>query len=283
MLRRLALILCAVTPLAPISAETVSAGTVPAPLPGGLRQGVAGRVARVVDGDTLILDDGDAVRLIGIQAPRRPLGYPGTRPWRLASRAKAALEALVLGRRVRLFYGGRRVDRYGRRLAQLVRDDGLWVQGAMLARGLARVYSFADNRAGVPDMLAIERTARARNLGLWADPYYRIRTVAEAARSVGGFQIVEGTVRVATEVRGRLYLNFGDDWRTDFTILIDKRARRAFTWPWRSPGELDGRRIRVRGWVKRWNGPMIEVDHPEQIEMLDPEIGQAVRASGAGQ
>jgi hypothetical protein len=28
----------------------------------------------------------------------------------------------------------------------------------------------------------------------------------------------------------------------------------------------EGRRIRVRGWVEYWNGPMIEVTHPEQIE-----------------
>jgi micrococcal nuclease len=27
-----------------------------------------------------------------------------------------------------------------------------------------------------------------------------------------------------------------------------------------------GRRIRVRGWVESWNGPMIEITHPEQIE-----------------
>ena len=29
-----------------------------------------------------------------------------------------------------------------------------------------------------------------------------------------------------------------------------------------------GKRVRVRGWVARYNGPMIEATHPEQIEIL---------------
>ena len=31
---------------------------------------------------------------------------------------------------------------------------------------------------------------------------------------------------------------------------------------------LEGRVVRVRGWVESWNGPMIKVTHPEQIEVL---------------
>jgi len=31
-----------------------------------------------------------------------------------------------------------------------------------------------------------------------------------------------------------------------------------------------GRRVRVRGFIRWWNGPIIEVSHPEQIEVLGP-------------
>ena len=31
---------------------------------------------------------------------------------------------------------------------------------------------------------------------------------------------------------------------------------------------LAGLRIRVRGWIKSFNGPMIDATHPEQIEVL---------------
>ncbi len=72
----------------------------------------------------------------------------------------------------------------------------------------------------------------------------------------------------AAVVRGRVYLNFGPDWRTDFTIAIAPRDRRRFTRAGLLPGDWDGRRLRVRGWLKRYNGPMIEATHPEQIELL---------------
>ncbi len=47
-------------------------------------------------------------RLVGIQAPKLPLGRPGFSTWPLAWEAKRALERLVLGQRVTLSFGGRR-------------------------------------------------------------------------------------------------------------------------------------------------------------------------------
>ena len=35
------------------------------------------------------------------------------------------------------------------------------------------------------------------------------------------------------------------------------------------PLSYGGRRVRVRGWIKSYNGPMIEPSHPEQIEVLE--------------
>ena len=63
-----------------------------------LEEGGSGRVVEVVDGDTLVLDDVRQVRLVGIQAPKLPLGRPGFEAWPLGEKSKAALEALVLGR-----------------------------------------------------------------------------------------------------------------------------------------------------------------------------------------
>ena len=140
----------------------------------------------IVDGDTLLLEDGSEVRLVGVQAPKLPLGRPGFTAWPLAEAAKAALAELVQGRRLGLAFTGRRLDRHGRHLAHLVRDeDGLWIQGELLRRGLARVYSFADNRALVPEMLALEREARAGGLGIWAEAFYALRGPDEAGGHIG--------------------------------------------------------------------------------------------------
>ena len=236
--------------------------------PAGLTDGGSAAVASVVDGDTIVLKDGSQVRLVGIQAPKLPLGRPNFPTWPLAEDAKAALERLVDGKSVDMRYGCARRDRHGRHLAQLYTPDGTWVQGALLAGGFARVYSFPDNRAVVGEMLALEGQARSHRRGIWADPFYRVLTPDEAGRHLDTFQLVEGKVQNVAVVRGRAYLNFGADWRTDFTVAIAPADMRAFREAGLDPRALEGRRVRVRGWLKSMNGPMILATHPEQIEIL---------------
>ncbi len=239
-----------------------------------LEAGGRGQVVEIVDGDTLVLASGKEVRLVGIQAPKLPLGRKGFRAWPLAEEAKAALKSLTLGKTLALSYGGRRVDRHGRLLAHLHDETGRWIQGEMLNRGWARVYSFADNRALVADMLDRERAARAARRGIWAGSrpvwaFYRIRKASETPQFLNNFALVEGRVRKVATVRGKTFLNFGEDWRSDFTVTIQGRARRLFRDAGIDPAAYEGRQIRVRGWLKPFNGPMINASHPEQIELLE--------------
>ncbi|MCP4328914.1 MAG: thermonuclease family protein [Alphaproteobacteria bacterium] len=228
-----------------------------------------GVVAEVIDGDTIVLTDGREIRLVGIQAPKLPLGRAEFRAWPLAGAAKDAMEDLAGGRRVSLSFTGRRVDRHGRWLAHLHDDGGTWLQGTMLEHGLARVYTFADNDGPIDAMLALERTARDARRGIWGHPYYDIRTPASVTRDVGSFQLVEGQVLDAAIVRGRAYLNFGPDWKTDFTVTMAPDARRRFEDAGIDLTSLAGHRVRARGWIKSYNGPMIEATHPHQLEILD--------------
>lgn len=243
---------------APAAAETVRRGVVRA----------------VTDGDTVTLAGGVEIRLVGIQAPKLSLGRAGFRDWPLAERAKAGLEALALDAPVRLVYGGRRVDRHRRLLVHLERvaapgRPALWVQGEMLRRGLARVYTFPDNRARAGRMLALERAARAARRGIWGLRNYQVLGPGEAARRIGRFELVEGLVLRAAVVRGRTYLNFGADWRKDFTVAIARKHRRRFKRADIDLAALAGQRLRARGWIKWENGPMIEATHPEQLEVVE--------------
>jgi len=241
---------------------------------GKLAAGATAMVTEVVDGDTVVLDPAPGgaaqVRLVGIQAPKLPLGRKGFKPWPLAPDAKRALERLVLEKSVTLYFGGTAKDRHGRHLAHLFTHEGIWVQGRLLADGMARVYTFPDNRAVVPEMLARENAARDARLGIWSHPFYAVRAVDPALlmRRLGTFQLIEGRVMAAARVKSRVYLNFGEDWRSDFTVALDSRARRAFKKAGMDPLALENRRIRVRGWLRKHNGPMIEASHPEQIEAL---------------
>jgi endonuclease YncB( thermonuclease family) len=229
------------------------------------RKNVDATVVDVIDGNTVVLEAGAELRLAGIEVPKAAPGGPALS---LAEDARAALERLTSGKRVVVRYESDRPDRYGRMTAHLYTADGAWVQGQLLMSGFARVWTRFDQRARVAEMLALEREARVKRRGIWADARYRIRTVESAERDVDSFQLVEGTVRSVSAVRGKTYLNFGLDWHTDFTIMIDKGDLRRFHEGGFEPRVYEGRRLRVRGWVRSLNGPMIVATHPEQIEVL---------------
>ncbi|MEO8297726.1 MAG: thermonuclease family protein [Burkholderiales bacterium] len=118
-------------------------------------------VIRVSDGDTLWLRTAPGkrplrVRLQGIDAPE--LCQPG------GTEARAALEALALGRRVQLRSGP--PDRYGRPLVHLQRA-GTDLASEMVRQG----WAWSDNYRGRPGpYAATERAARAAQRGLFATP-----------------------------------------------------------------------------------------------------------------
>jgi micrococcal nuclease len=232
---------------------------------GPLAEGGGAEVREAVDGDTVILADNRQVRLVGLQAPKLGLGRKNFKDWPLAEESKRAIAALTLGKRVTLRHGGTRQDRHGRVLAHLYRDDGLWIQGEMLKLGLARVYTFPDNRALAAEMYALEAEARAAQRGIWAHPFYAVRASEALKGDIDTFQIVAGTVVEAAAVKGAVYLNFGPDWRTDFTVRLDSAALKLFRAAKLDPLALKGRTIEVRGWLRFKDGPMIDASHPEQF------------------
>ncbi|WIY52497.1 thermonuclease family protein [Devosia sp. YIM 151766] len=261
------------TAIASLAAALLT-GASPAAACEGLRMAPGGLVTEVVDGDTVLLDSGLAVRLIGTQAPKLPLGRDDVSAWPLAPEAKAALENLALRREVQLGYGGEEKDRYGRALAHLFVGSGdslVWAQMHMIEAGLARVYSFPDNRRCLDQLLAGEARARAERLGIWTDPYYSVRAADrpdEWLDRAGGYELVEGRVLLADKNGPRVYLNFGRFWKEDFTAVIEAPALRLFERDGLDPLLLEGALVRIRGWVDDRDGPRIEVTHPEQIEVV---------------
>jgi len=230
-------------------------------------------VKEVIDGDTFrvepAIDGATVVKLVSIQAPGDSGPQANRRSWPLAERARGTLADLVLNETVELRFTGPKADRHGRLLAHVYRDDGTWIQGEVLERGFARVFSLADNRALTAEMLTLEDGARQQGRGIWNDPLYAVLTPDEAGRHTGSFQIVEGRVMKAARVKGYVYLNFGADWRTDFTVSVRVKDLRSFDDAGLDLLNLTGKEIRVRGWLKSYNGPMIDATHPEQIEVLE--------------
>ncbi|HYC05797.1 MAG TPA: thermonuclease family protein [Azospirillaceae bacterium] len=253
----------------PLLLAPLPALSAPVSLPAGLTPGPTVRVRGVVDGDTVELDDGTEVRLVGTQAPKLALGRRNFPDWPLSPESRDALARLARGRTVTLHTGGTPRDRHGRALAHLVRDDGLWLQGEMLRSGWTRLYTFPDNRAAAAEMRAAEAQARKKRANIWAHPFYAVRTPDRLAEDMDTFQLVEGRVARSARVRDRIYVNFGRDYRDDFTVEIERRHWRDFEAAGLDPLSLGGRRVEVRGWIGERNGPVIQATHPEQMAVLD--------------
>ena len=235
--------------------------------PNALDDGGQAVVARVADDASLILDDGRTVKLIGMR-------IPDTEPWH--GRALAVLKERIAGQAMRLRFDERRRDRYGHSLAQVVLEHGIWLQAQLVSQGLAEVDSLGDNRAMIPSLLKIEARARAGKAGLWEDPHYAVVPAGAIAKDpkphLGRFGIVEGRVVSVAERSNWSFVNFGADWHTDFTIAVAAGNRKALRDGGIDLAALKGTRVRVRGWIRDWNGPLIEVTHAEQIERLaEPE------------
>jgi endonuclease YncB( thermonuclease family) len=244
-----------------------------------LEAGPRRSVVSVIDGETLGLDDGSEVRLVGALAPRAADAARELSSWLPEAEATAALTQLVLGQTVELAFAGRRSDRYGRLLAHafLVRDrQRAWVQGELLLRGHARAYALPQSSACLAELMQYEAVARATRRGVWSEAAYAERAAyrtRELMRYRGTYQLVAGRVARVAEVNGRTYLNFGADWRDDFTVGIAPTVLRAAAgWAGSLQGWA-GRNVRVRGWIERRNGPYIELSVPEQIELLEGTEG----------
>ncbi len=134
---------------------------------------LAGRVTRVVDGDTVKvrLTNGRGtrtVRYIGVDTPESV--KPGAPVECYAKQASEFNERLVTGRRVRLRVGRERTDRYGRLLAYvyLRGEGGRFVNAELVRRGYARTLEIPPNTDFADRFERLERRARDDGRGLWA-------------------------------------------------------------------------------------------------------------------
>jgi len=215
-------------------------------------------VTAVRDGRTLMLKDGRELRLVAIEA---------------GDESRAALEAAIGGRSLRLAALGEAKDRYGRTVAfAFAGEEAQSVQQALLAQGQARVAARVGDKSCADGLLAAEREARHAGRGLWANPNFAPlpaenlrRLEAERAR----FVLVQGKVLSVRESGGTIYMNFGRRWTQALTATMLRREARRFAAAGVEAKRLEGRRVLVRGWLEQRSGPTIELTAPEQIELAE--------------
>ena len=224
----------------------------------------AARVEYVIDGDTVVLENRDKLRLIGINAPELDSSSYSTQGYTAqayALEARLALVELVAGRQVDVVPGVDPRDYYGRLLAKVMLKDGTDVQQELLLRGYACAIAIPPNIQNLGRYLDAERIARADRLGIWSDPDYVVDLDSNAMVSRPGFAILAGTVTGVNQSKSNYYFSIGNK----LTIQLPGMKWQEY-WPILNARAVMGQRYEMRGWVKKRNdGYFVLISHPSMM------------------
>jgi micrococcal nuclease len=126
------------------------------------------RVARVIDGDTLLLETGQRLRLQGIDAPETVKPDHPVEPWGPEAAAFVRQFVEKAGGEVRLVFGIERIDAYGRQLAFVWHGDQM-LNAELVRAGLARArldYRYSGTMKRV--LATAQDEAQNAKRGIWS-------------------------------------------------------------------------------------------------------------------
>ncbi len=122
-------------------------------------------VKRVIDGDTIVLENGEHIRLIGVDTPE--LHHPKKPVQYFAKEAREFTVKECLGKMVRIEFDWQKKDKYGRTLGYVYFPDGTCLNKEIIRNG----YGYAYTRFPFRELNLyrnLERDARENGKGLWS-------------------------------------------------------------------------------------------------------------------
>ncbi|MFL8968624.1 hypothetical protein GUI37_04590 [Helcococcus kunzii] len=128
-------------------------------------------IEKIVDGDTIrIYKDGkvEKIRLLLVDTPES-VHSQQYKNVKLGTSAYIFTRDFLQGHKVSLEYDEEKIDRYGRTLAYVYRDDGKSLNKALLQASLAKVVLYEPNDKYYNEYKAIERQVRPKGNGIWAN------------------------------------------------------------------------------------------------------------------
>lgn len=134
-------------------------------------------VTRVIDGDTVVLNDGRHIRLIGVDTPESFTNRKLTKDAKALNQEKAAMQSLgkraaaytrsiALNKQVRIKGDREARDRYGRDLGYVFFTDGTMLNEKLIKDGYGCAYTrFRFKHRD--QFVSAENEARSEGRGLW--------------------------------------------------------------------------------------------------------------------
>ena len=222
-------------------------------------------VTKVIDGDTIVVEGGREIRLLGIDADEKD--YP------CYESAKIFLEKLVLNKRVKLEKDEQNVDQYGRCLRYLILDSKN-INLELVKEGEAVCRFLKPNLKYKEVCEKLEKEAIKKKIGCkWKKEIkgeYQTISACKAKNYIGEIAFVEGNV-VSTyrSAKNNIFLNFERPYPNQcFSAVIFSSNLSKFP---ENPEKIyDKKKVRVFGKIKEYRGkPEIILESQNQIEILE--------------
>jgi micrococcal nuclease len=215
---------------------------------------------RVFDGDTILLQDGRKIRLIGINSPE--LARKGKSSQAFAKKAKIQLKRILSAyQKINLSYDLVTKDKYNRTLAYVYLPDGTDVQVQMLRLGLATSIVIMPNEKNLNCYREWEAKARKKQYAIWQQEIFKkvnAKNIRVKAKSKT-YRFVKGKVTSVTIKSQRIIVQLDNN----LSIKLSGKAYIAY-----KEQPLLGRYMLARGLIYLYRKkPGMSIFHPANIKI----------------
>lgn len=249
---------------------------------GRLINTISGQVTKIIDPLRIEINHKEIIQLSNLDIPDFTVHEIGP----LSQTILDGFNGTLLNKQITVFQSPQtdhRINRMGYHVGQIImRSDNteknIWIQRELIAAGLARLRPSETNTEIISELIILENDAIDARRGYWAQDnaaHYTALYLNNTPR-YGQWAVVDGTVKKVANVKNYIFLNFGEDWRTDFTVSINAGQRRKLSREGFNIFDLGGKTIRVRGWLEDYNGTSIQLMDPAWLG-ITPAIKPAIK------
>jgi len=213
-------------------------------------------VRKVYDGDTIILEDGKHIRLLGVNTPEIESRQRAEEPGGVA--AKKWLQAQLHDKKVYLEYDEVKIDKYKRQLAHVFLSNGKHLNVMLLENGWGTVSIIPPNVRYSDKLVQAQRQAEKARLGIWAMPDYQLQPITQIANHSRGWKRFSATPHTIKKNRKYTRLLINDK----IDIRVANNNLKAFP----PLSTYLGKSLEIRGWVSRNNDHYtMLIQHPSSL------------------
>ncbi len=214
------------------------------------------RVKKVYDGDTIILENDQRVRLLGINTPEIESRHRTDEPGGKA--AKTWLAKQLQDQSIYLEFDLEKRDKYKRLLAHVFLNDGTHINLELIKNGLAFISIIPPNLRHASKFFQAQKQAERDNLGLWNLPRYQVQALSQITANNKGWRRYIGVPKAIKPKQKFTYLIFND--HTSFRIANDHLKH------FPDLADYINKTVEIRGWVSRRSGKFsMHIRHPTAI------------------